>query len=213
MSPDSIHAAVERYYSRAFAEHGASARGVDWNSAESQERRFDQLALLFRDEAGGFSVNDLGCGYGALATYLLGHGFDGRYTGYELSASMVEAARAAFAGEPRVQFRQGGSALDPAEFTLASGIFNVRLGFAKSRWTSYVWETIDLMARASTKGFAFNVLTSYSDVEKRRSDLYYADPAQMLRRCVERYGRHVAVLHDSGLWEFTMIVRVGHGER
>ena len=41
---------VERYYSGKVEEHGPSPGGVDWNSVESQELRFEQLLTLHRGE-------------------------------------------------------------------------------------------------------------------------------------------------------------------
>jgi hypothetical protein len=40
-----------------------------------------------------------------------------------------------------------------------------------------------------------------------RPDLYYADPCFFFDYCQRRYLRRVAVLHDYGLYEFTVVVR------
>jgi SAM-dependent methyltransferase len=206
MQRDPILAAVERYYTAKFEEHGATPRGVDWNSQDSQDLRFEQLAYLLLDERGAFSVNDLGCGYGALAEFLERRGFDASYTGYELSTSMVAHARARARGNRRLRFREG-HGMEPADYSLASGIFNVKLDFHDDAWTAYVQKTLDDLAEASGRGFAFNMLTSYSDADRRRPDLYYADPCIVFDTCKKRYSRHVALLHDYGFWEFTIIVR------
>jgi SAM-dependent methyltransferase len=208
MPHDAILDAVERYYSGKFAEHGASAQGVDWNSDESQELRFEQLAQVFRDAPGTFSVNDLGCGYGALASFLERHDLPASYTGYELSPAMLSDAEARYRGRQRIRFVQGNT-LEAADYSVASGIFNVKLGFGDDEWGAYVDETIGELARASGRGFAFNMLTSYSDADRRRADLYYADPLLVFDTCKKRYSRDVALLHDYGLWEFTVIVRLG----
>ena len=208
MQREEILAAIERYYSDRFAEHGPSARGVDWNSEESQELRFEQLGQLFRDEQGRFSVNDRGCGYGAFAAFLESRGLDVSYTGYELSVAMLAHARARFRGRRGIRFRQG-AVMAPADYSLASGIFNVKLSFPDDEWVTYVDDAIDHLARASSKGFAFNMLTSYSDADRRRPDLYYAAPCTVFDACKTRYSRDVALLHDYGLWEFTIIVRLG----
>jgi hypothetical protein len=52
------------------------------------------------------------------------------------------------------------------------------------------------------------VLTSESDAGKRRADLFYADPRQVLDYCLGRWPRRVALLHDYGLYEFTVTVRL-----
>ena len=66
---------------------------------------------------------------------------------------------------------------------------------------------LDAMAQASTRGFAFNMLSTFSDPDRRRPDLYYADPRVVFGACKERYSERVALLHDYPLWEFTTIVR------
>ncbi|MEI7713642.1 MAG: hypothetical protein WCI94_19570, partial [Rhodospirillales bacterium] len=56
-------------------------------------------------------------------------------------------------------------------------------------------------------GFGFNMLSLSSDPDKRRPDLHYASPTDTLDFCLTRFGRHVALLQDYGLWEFTILVR------
>jgi SAM-dependent methyltransferase len=208
VAAESILDRVERYYSGRFAEHGATARGVDWNSAASQELRFRQLLRLVEDEPGRFSLNDYGCGYGALAPYLIRRNANVVYRGFDLSASMLEHARETYERPPDVVFVAHESNLGPADYTVASGIFNVKLDVPEAEWRVYVLETIDKLAQLSARGFAFNMLTSYAEPEKMRPDLYYGDPCELFDQCIVRFTRHVALLQDYGLWEFTMIVRM-----
>ena len=56
---------VGHYYTEKLRAFGATPRGVDWNSADSQTLRFDRL-LQVLDNDGDASINDYGCGYGAL---------------------------------------------------------------------------------------------------------------------------------------------------
>jgi hypothetical protein len=71
-----------------------------------------------------------------------------------------------------------------------------------------VLETIDKLASISRLGMAFNALTSHSDPDRMRGDLYYADPAELLDYCLKRHSRHVVLRHDYELFEFTVIVRL-----
>ena len=198
--------AVERYYSGRFAEHGATARGVDWNSPESQELRFQQLLRVTDREPGRFSLIDFGCGYGALAAFLRAGALDVDYRGYDLSESMLEHARLK---HPDSTFVGSVDELAPADYTVASGIFNVKLDVSTDDWREYVLATLETIAHLTRKGFAFNMLTSYSDADRMRDDLYYGDPRFFFDLCKREYSRHVALLHDYGLYEFTMIVRLG----
>ena len=205
---EQILSSVERYYSGRFAEHGATARGVDWNSPESQELRFEQL-LRVADRAGRpFTLNDYGCGYGALVPYLARRGLDAVYRGFDVSEPMLEHARREHEGPPRAVFVGTEDELDAAEYTVASGIFNVKLDVPKADWQEYVLVTLETIARLSTRGFAFNMLTSYSDADRMRPDLYYAEPAYFFDHVKRRYARNVALLHDYGLYEFTILARL-----
>jgi hypothetical protein len=42
-----------------------------------------------------------------------------------------------------------------------------------------------------------------------REDLFYADPCELFDYCKTRFARNVALLHDYGLYEFTILVRKG----
>ena len=96
-----------------------------------------------------------------------------------------------------------------ADVCVASGIFNVKMDRAVGEWEAYLLETIARLDRLGRRGFAFNLLTRYSDAEKMRPDLYYGDPCFLFDHCKRRYGRNVALLHDYGLYEFTIAVRKG----
>jgi len=207
MSGDSpILSQVAGYYSAKLAEHGASPRGVDWNGEESQVLRFRQLARVITAD-GAFTLNDVGCGYGALYDFLVRDHPRMRYTGCDISADMVAAARSAHGNAANARFVEGAAPPEPADYSVASGIFNVRLEHTDAEWREYMQATLDTLDRVSTRGFAFNCLTSYSDADRMRDYLFYADPCEWFDRCKRRYAKDVALLHDYGLYEFTILVR------
>jgi len=197
---------VADYYSAKLAEYGQTARGVDWNGEESQKVRFEQLCKIIQQPV-GFSLNDLGCGYGALCDYLKVHYQDYAYYGYDVSSHMIGAAQDRHPQSPSATFVVADEPSSITDYGVASGIFNVRLGHDDARWREYLQSMLDILHRTSKKGFAFNCLTSYSDADKMRDYLYYADPCVLFDLCKRRYSRHVALLHDYGLYEFTLLVR------
>lgn len=201
---EDILRATEHYYSEKIRAHGATAQGVDWNSPESQALRFGQLLKVCDLEAGPFSLNDYGCGYGALFRYLHEHGLAGTYCGFDISPAMIEKARAL---HPEATFVSERARLQAADYTVASGLFNVRQQTDEATWTAYVVETLHDLAALSRRGFSFNVLTKYSDPEYLRPDLYYADPLMLFDYCKQHFSKYVALLHDYPLYEFTILVR------
>lgn len=203
---DRVLEPVARYYADRLRAHGPTARGVDWNSADSQERRFTELLRVCAEDRTA-SINDYGCGYGALAARLRRDGYSGVYVGYDVSPEMVQVATTLHAVLERCRFTSDAAELGVADYTVASGIFNVRLEASIDSWERHVRETIDRLAALSRRGFAFNMLTSHADPDRMRDDLYYADPAAWLTYCLRRFPRSVALLHDYQLYEFTMLVR------
>jgi len=168
--------------------------------------RFRQLEKLFAEDR-SFSINDIGCGYGALYSFLDGRYGDLDYYGCDISPAMVQAARETVGDRPNAAFTMEAEPSRLADYGVASGIFNVRLNRTTQEWGEYLLEMLDAVDRTSRRGFAFNCLTSYSDAERMRDDLFYADPLAVFDTCKRRYARDVALLHDYGLYEFTILVR------
>lgn len=197
---------VAEYYSSKLAQHGETPRGVDWNGEESQTLRFGQLCKII-DTSNQFSINDLGAGYGALYDFLASEHERFSYSGIDVSGSMIRAAEQRYKDKSQARFVLSSEPDQVADYGVASGIFNVRLGRSDAEWRSYLEASLDVLDSTSRTGFAFNCLTSYSDADKMRDYLYYADPCVLFDLCKRRYSRNVALLHDYGLYEFTILVR------
>ena len=197
---------VAGYYSSKLAQYGATPRGVDWNGEEGQTLRFEQLCKII-DIPTSFSVNDLGCGYGAFYDFLASRYQSFAYSGIDVSEGMIRAAEERLADNECANFIVSSEPKEVADYGIASGIFNVRLGRSDAEWQSHLEKTLDILNLTSRRGFAFNCLTAYSDAEKMRDNLYYANPSTLFDFCKQRYSRNVALLHDYDLYEFTIHVR------
>jgi SAM-dependent methyltransferase len=197
---------VNDYYSNKVKQFGATPSGVDWNSIESQETRYEILLKVMNEQLPGISLLDFGCGYGGLLEYCLKKKLQVAYTGYDISESMIEAAQKKFNAIDNIVWTTEIPS-HKYDFVVASGIFNVRLNTSETDWHSYMIETINKMNALSIKGFSFNVLTSYADVEYMKDYLYYANPTLLFDYCKKQFSKNVALLHDYNLYEFTIIVR------
>ena len=197
---------VGDYYTQKVESFGPSAKGVDWNSVESQNLRFDQIIKIIGNDK-EFSINDYGCGYGALLDYLSKRDFSIQYRGYDLSEKMIENAVDIHKGKKNNSFFGDEKLLTRADYTVASGIFNVKKHISDEEWLQYIFSTLEKLLELSEKGFSFNMLTQYSDEEFMRSDLYYADPLLIFDHCKRNFSRNVALLHDYNLYEFTILVK------
>lgn len=208
MSDPSLIDDVERYYSEKVSRFGATPQGVDWNGEAGQVLRFERLLAVIADERASISLNDYGCGYGGLYDLLRTRTQTIDYTGYDVSEPMVRAARERYPEGPGIRFVHDRASLPVADYSIASGIFNVRQQSGVAAWQDHVLQTIADMVAVSRRGIAFNALTAHSDPEFMRPDLHYADPAGLLDHCLRRYSRNVTLDHDYDLYEFTLIVRL-----
>lgn len=203
---ENILASVNKYYTEKIIEHGVSPQGVDWNGKDSQELRFNQLCSLI-DVKDNFSVLDFGCGYGALLDYLQQHKSNFNYRGFDISEEMIAQARTHNQQHGNATWSTEMKEGEKFDYSILSGIFNVRQGVSDAEWQKYIIDTLEMVNRCSTKGFSFNILTSYSDKEYMRDYLYYADPCFFFDYCKKHFSKYVALLHDYPLYEFTILVR------
>lgn len=195
--------AVATLYEDNLTRHGVSSPAVGWRDPGAHVLRFDQLLHVVDPADGPVTVNDLGCGYGALHDHLVERGVAlAGYRGYDISAGMLDEARRRV---PDGEFILGSTIDRDADLGFACGIFNVRLGADEAAWAAHVDRTLDMLDATSRLGFAFNLLSTY--VDWRAPDLFYADPLEYFDRCRRRYGRRVALLHDTPLYEWTITVR------
>lgn len=208
MSVDETQKKLGAYFSEKLEEFGATPKGVDYNGPESQEIRFEQLVKVIVPSR-PFSVIDYGCGYGALFDFLDRKGWQFEYYGIDLIEKMVQAGRAAHKDFPNAHFTMNESEVPTVDYLLAGAIFNIRLQESYEGWQNFTCETLKRMNALCSKGFAFNMLTKYSDADRmaQRPDLFYGDPLFFFDFCKRTFSRNVALLHDYGLYDFTILVR------
>lgn len=203
---DQILKQVSSYYTQKIIQNGATPQGVDWNSLESQQLRFEVLSTVITEKQ-NFSVLDYGCGFGSMYEYFKQKYADFNFTGFDISEEMISEALKVYASDNESRWVTSLKDTELFDFTIASGIFNVKLENKNEEWLNYILDTLHKLNRHTAKGFSFNVLTKYSDKEFMRDYLYYADPLFLFDYCKTNFSRNVAILHDYNLYEFTIIVR------
>lgn len=208
MKSKSIQTTVEEYYSSKIKKYGTTPKGVDWNSKESQLIRFRELSRIIQKK--DFSISDVGCGYGEYYNFLSQEArYKYQYYGYDLSANMIHSSNELYGFNDNAKFKRINnlSCISATNYMVASGIFSVKMEHDDNEWKRYVLETLMELNEKSIDGFAFNMLTTYSDKDCMREDLYYADPLFFFDYCKKNFSKQVALLHDYGLYEFTLLVR------
>lgn len=202
-----LRATVRDYYSGTVERHGPTPRGVDWPNAASQYLRFVQLLKICNFER-PFSLNDFGCGYGALLEFLAMRHAEAElaYRGIDISAAMIATARRRWRVLRDAEFVVGSRCGRTADYALASGTFNVRLGHPRTDWERYVETILSDLNAHSRVGFAVNFMLPHDDgtIEE---ELYRSPPGRWVAFCRKELGCSVRVLRDYGLREFTLLIR------
>jgi len=180
-------ASVKSHYAAKLEQFGASAQGVDWKDDDAQLDRLRALCLLFGNKV-GFSVNDWGCGYGHLA-YLVS---TDDYTGYDIVPQDLQLGAFVLADAPQ----------RIADYTVASGLFNVMAGADFSDWQIYVINCIKKMDECSRVGYGFNMLHTRAD--KKQDGLFYSSPGWVMAHLPPH--ERVSILQTYSPYDFTILV-------
>ncbi len=186
---------------------GPISRGVGWKKPEDQLFRFRLLAEVMagRPHAAAVSINDLGCGYGAMFDAFRAEPFmrGGSYWGYDINRRMLAQARARIQ-DPRARFIHGHQVTREADYSLVSGTYNIRMDAADDAWLSFVEHSLTMLWAHTRRGLAFNMMSRRG--EHLESNLYYADPVYFLEFCQETLSPKVCLRHDYHLPEWTIFV-------
>jgi SAM-dependent methyltransferase len=207
MDFDENFEAVRAYFGQKFKTYGATPQGVDWKSTQVHELRMKQLTRIFNQPA-GFTILDYGCGYGAFADYLDANGYHyDQFFGLDIVETMIQKGRELHPDTQRFKFSTRLVDLPVADYAIACGVFNNKLEASYQDWSQHVLSSLNEMNEHCKYGFTSNFLTQYSESERMRSDLYYADPCFLFDYCKTHFSRNVALLHDYELYDFTLLIR------
>jgi len=200
--PEVVRAVVEHYEAQ-LRRHGPTARGMDWRDEASQQLRFRVLCGV--GDLRGRSVHEVGAGAGHLLDHLREGGIAADYSGSDLSAAMVEAARRRHPGarfEQRDLLRE--SPAPSYDVVLCSGLFHVCAGHGGPAFAGFVEAMLRRMWALAREALAFNLMSD--QVDYRVPSLHYTSPAATLDFCRRELSRHVALRHDYPLHEYTVYV-------
>lgn len=202
-----VYESINSYYTQRVSRYGATPLGVDWSCVPTQELRFVQLLKLC-DFSVFFSLNDLGCGYGALLAYLVKRHGEAKidYLGIDVSPAMVRRGKRLWRNQKDKRFVVGHVSPRIANYSIASGIFNVKLEQPLVRWERFIAVTLADMAATSRQGFAVNFLAPLPG-GTRVSMLYRTPAERWIRYCEQELRCSAELLEKYGLQEYTLLVR------
>lgn len=202
-------APVARIYGRRLDQCGATAKGVFWRDESWQQRRFARLCEIFApaDAAtGGVTINDFGCGYGAFFDFIADQPVmtASCYYGYDISQEMIAACRDRIT-DPRATFIRKMWATKHADYTFASGTYNLNGHADPKAWQEYVEASLRQLWHRTGKALAFNMLRV--DEAEKFDGLYYIEPDSMLNFCRQHLSENIEVFDERPMPDVTYFVR------
>ncbi len=155
---------------------------------------------------GNVSINDFGCGYGAFFEFLADYPImqNSRFYGYDISQPMIAACRDRIS-DPRAQFYRKMWATRTADYSFASGTYNLNGDADEEAWGKYVEASLMQLWKRTTKGLAFNMLRQ--DADDDFQGLYYIDPERMLKFLRENLSDDVEMFDERPMPDVTYFVR------
>jgi len=195
-------------YDRALKHFGPKHKAVAWRDEERQQRRFQIFVglLAYDTKRDDVTINDLGCGYGAMFDTFkeLPQFSDGTYFGYDISDAMLTAGRQQVS-DPRALFINSHQATEMADYSFVSGTYNMKMAAPELAWRNYVEENLVQLWSKTRIGLGFNMLNIQSPL--REKTLYYANPHYFMDFCEKNLDgqiRLIDLLHPN---EFVIFVR------
>ena len=199
---------IEDCFNWSMQRYGPNHRAVAWRDAKRQIRRFQIFTgLLHYDTSrNNISINDLGCGYGAMFKSLkdLPQFSDGTYFGYDISDEMLSAARKEVL-DPRCIFIKSHIATERADYSFVSGTYNMRMNSSNEQWLTYVKMNLEQLWTKTRIGLGFNMLNIQSPL--RDKTLFYADPFDFINFCKNHLSEKVSLSKILNPNEFVIFVR------
>ncbi len=145
----------ENFYLKAYKKYGLSAEGVNWNSRESQEIRFEVITEILGKDIAKSEIVDAGCGFGELYAYWADRGVcPKRYVGLDCVQNSIDVAKKRFTDLSFTCRDILSDELPLADWYVASGSLNILSSFD-------TWLFLEKILENSKKGIVFNILQGY----------------------------------------------------
>lgn len=199
---------LRNHYAQTYKNYGATTRGVDWSDSQEKERlRLSKVLGVTKSRSlgRGYSVLDVGCGYGAAYEAIRREYPPVKYTGIDLVSQMIEDAQNAHS---EARFICGDFLNEEFDnqfdYVICSGILTQKLETENEAMFEYLRKLVSKMFSLSKIGISFNVMSLFSNFQT--NNLFYLFPQDIIDFVCSDLSQHFVIDHSYGLFEFTTYV-------
>ena len=195
------------HYNDKIIKYGPNFKGVDWGTDEGQKIRFETICQKLKISQIS-SIIDYGCGYGEFFSYIKNKKFNGLYQGYDISKEMIKQAKIIYKNDfDNFIFTSKYSDIKPAEYCIASGVFNIKLITKDFDWLKYIKFNLEKINKVSKKGFIFNMFEKNKNENKLYNDVFYINPIIIKKYCLMNFSNKIELFKNYYRNDFTIFVK------
>lgn len=181
---------LDLVFQQRFKEFGATPKGSFWLSKTRQNNRFAIICEQVKENVRNLptSIADIGCGYGALVPYLKENDslLCERYYGVDICSDLIAYCKAHWEDYDH-RFNIGVGPAYPVDVTVMSGTYNLSITKRVSVWEDYIFKCFEICWSMTEIAMIFNLQVE-AKARISRSHIYYANAANILEKCVQRFG-------------------------
>ncbi len=196
---------LKEYYSQRFEEFGSTPEGVDWNTEESVNLRYEKMMEIIDKnsiiEHKKVSILDVGCGYGGLYQYAKNNNIYIDYTGIDVCENMIQWASANFSDARFYTIDIFDfDTKDRFDYVVCNGILTQKLTVSIVDMDKYTLLLIKKMFDLCNIGIVFNTMTT--KVNFMTNNLYYKNPIELFAFCFIEITKNIKLDHTYPLYEY-----------
>jgi len=195
---DKITQLLKDYHRKVFSEHGATAKGVDWNDEFEVLLRYDKMLKVvemdFYDGPDKPSLLDVGCGWGGMEKRALDLVLPVDITGIDVVEEMILHARREFPGftfETADVFAM--EETEAYDFVVCNGILTQKHDVSIPEMERFAKHLISKMFSLCRYGIAFNMMSTR--VNYTVGNLFYQNPLELFTWLLNEISPRVILDH------------------
>lgn len=203
-----VEAVIAQKYNRRFTKFGAVPEASLWFSEDRQFMRFKLIADVLDQKLNGkgFSISDIGCGYGALLPYLSKRfpNVDFVYRGFDIAEKPINFCNKMYSLK-NVTFKIRNIPDEESDFSVMSGTYNYSPVLSANLWQDYLFKNLTQIWKSSRLGIIFNVSVA-DEARITNQNISYFNKDNVKNFCESNLGRTSLFLSEKLPKEVTFFI-------
>lgn len=203
---------IVAHYENCLSRFGDTHLGVDWQSAEDADKRYQVMLDIIKYEKNEMvNLLDFGCGTAGLLDYINKNNiYNINYSGLDISPAFIQVCKRKY---PNIHFLnidilEKKSSLPQFDYIVMNGVFTEKIDLSHKQMFAYFCSMIESVFPYFNKGMAFNLRSK--QVESEDAELFHLSLDDLAWFLVKKFGRRFIIRNDYQLEEYTVYIYSQH---